>query len=215
MIRTISIRDQVKEYLQTKMMNGKVSFGARISMPELSKSLGVSITPIREALTQLSEANIINSIPNRGFFLPTLNKEEALEIYPIIACLEEFAVKESEYRSNDIKALEEVLRNSIRSNNSRQSVKLDFQFHDVLLRNYTNGNFNKILKDLKIRVFLYEISYRSNPELSYQSWDQHARIIEFLSKHEVEKAAHLVKENWLTGVDFIKRIFEKNQSRMV
>jgi DNA-binding GntR family transcriptional regulator len=173
-------------------------------MPKLSKNLGVSITPIREALTQLHQSNIVKSVPNRGFFLGNLNKREAMEIYPIIASLEQLAVSESVFSPTDVKKLRDIQNRMTHSENSKEKVDLDFKFHDVLLGNYENGTLKGILNDLKIRLYLYEFNYRKVPELNTNSSNHHLKIITALSNNKMNKAANLVKENWLTSVDFIK-----------
>lgn len=211
MLQTASLREQVKEYLQQQMINGDISFGERISMPRLSKDLGVSITPIREALTQLYQANIIKAIPNRGFFLPELNKQEAMEIYPIIASLEYLAVTESRYSKNEIEELKKIQTKIMASSDPVKIIKLDLEFHDVLLQNFANSTLKKILNDLKIRVFLYELNYMKVPELTEKSSDYHLKIITSLVESDNKSAAKYVRENWLSSIGFINEVFNKNQ----
>lgn len=213
MLQTISLREQVKEYLQQQMIKGNISFGERISMPKLSEDLGVSITPIREALTQLHQANIIQAIPNRGFFLPKLNKQEALEIYPIIANLEHMAVIESQYSINDIEKLKTIQAKIMESNDPVKIIKLDLKFHDTLLQKFVNSTLKKILNDLKIRVFLYELNYMMVTELTEKSNDYHLKIIMSLIEGDNKNAAKHVRENWLTSIGFIKEVFNKNQEQ--
>ncbi len=211
MLQTISLREQVKMYLQTKMIKGDISFGERISMPKLSEDLGVSITPIREALTQLYQANIVQAIPNRGFFLPKLNKQEAIEIYPIIANLEYMAVSASVYSSKDIEELKKIHNKIMKANNAKRIIELDLKFHNTLLQNFNNETLKKILNDLKIRVFLYEFNYMKVPELTEKSNNYHLKIIMSLIEGDNKNAAKYVKKNWLTSIAFIKEVFNKKQ----
>ena len=87
------LRNQVKEILLDQMIKGKVKPGKRISLPSFAEELSVSVTPIREALTQLTESGIITYISNRGFFVTDLNEKEASEIYEVISLLEGQAIK--------------------------------------------------------------------------------------------------------------------------
>jgi len=186
MLTKISLRNQVKKYLQQQMLNGKISFGERISMPSLAEKLEVSVTPIREALTQLQQVNIVEAIPNRGFFLPELNKKES---------------------SNDIEKIEKIQAKIETSSSPRTTVTLDLKFHDTLLQNYDNSILKNILDDLKIRVFLYEFHYMQEEELAKLSTTYHQKTIKHLKKGEINKAADSIKESWLTSIDFIKDQF--------
>ena len=209
MLQLTSLREQVKVYLQEQMLKGKISFGERISMPKWSMDLGVSITPIREALAQLHQANIIEAIPNRGFFLPELKEQEAMEIYPIIANLEQMAVIDSQYSKTEIEELKRIQTKIMASENPIKIIKLDLKFHDVLLQNFSNSTMKKILNDLKIRVFLYELNYMKVPKLTEKSSDYHLKIIMSLVEGDNKSAAKFIKENWLSSIKFIKEEFNK------
>ncbi|WP_271785190.1 GntR family transcriptional regulator [Aquimarina algiphila] len=202
----------MKTYLQNKMLDGDIYFGARISLPSLAKELNVSVTPIREALTQLQHANIVEAIPNRGFFLPKLNEKEATEIYPIIASLEHLAISQSQYNEIDIDELKDIQTIIEQSTSPAAIVKYDLQFHEKLLCNFNNHVLHSILADLKIRVFMYEYHYMQSQELAMLSSNYHHRIIAFLSEKKIEKAANLVRESWLTSIDFIKNQFQNNHN---
>jgi len=210
MISKISLRDQVKIYLQNQMLNGNISFNERISLPAVAKELDVSVTPIREALTQLEQSKIVVAIPNRGFFLPALNKKEAVEIYPIIAQLEHMAISQSTYSDKDILALEKIQRAIDKATSPMKIVTKDLKFHEVLLQNFENTILKQIVADLKVRVFLYEFHYMKVSELSELSANYHQNIIQHLKKGNSKKAANLIKESWLTSIDFIINQFDNN-----
>ncbi len=207
MILKISLRNQVKEYLKQQMINGKISFGERISLPSVAKELDVSVTPIREALTQLQQVNIVEAIPNRGFFLPALNKKESAEIYPIIAQLEHLAVSSSTYTTGTIKKLEQIQSNIEKVSTPIEIVLLDIEFHDTLLKDFDNKILKRMLDDLKTRVFLYEFHYMQENDLSALSSNYHRNIIAQLQQKNTDNAADLIKESWLTSIKFIENKF--------
>ena len=69
MIKKTIFRDQVREYLLREMRLGNLQEGETINLAALARELDVSVTPIREALTQLQQSRIITAIPNRGFII--------------------------------------------------------------------------------------------------------------------------------------------------
>jgi DNA-binding GntR family transcriptional regulator len=203
-----SLRDQVKSYLQERMLNGKISFGERIPLQGLSEKLGVSVTPVREALTQLVQANIVKAIPNRGFFLARLNNKEAKDVLPIIATLEHLAVSGSEYTKENIDHLERIQNKAESSKAPVSKLKLDIKFHETLLQNFNNDLMKQVVNDLRIRVSLYEFYYLEDPQMARISASFHRGIIDSLRQNDTQKAADLTRESWLCGIDFIEEQFD-------
>ena len=105
MITKISYRDQVREYLQNQMLLGNLDAGQTLSLAGLARELNVSVTPIREALTQLEQAKIIGSIPNRGFVILNIDTSEAKNVYELIATLEALAIENSAFSVSAVKEL--------------------------------------------------------------------------------------------------------------
>ncbi|MEZ4781590.1 MAG: GntR family transcriptional regulator [Flavobacteriaceae bacterium] len=206
------MRDQVKNFLQDQMINGELSFGERISLPVLAKKLNVSVTPIREALTQLQHADIVEAIPNRGFFLPQPNIEKVSELYPIIANLEYLGVSESSYNKKDIDTLEKLFEKENSYNNPVDRIQSDIKFHQILLKNYKNDSLKNILYDLKLRVFIYEFYYMKDANLAKVSSDYHKNVIASIKNGNTLKAAELIKESWLTSIPFIQGYFKQKTS---
>ncbi len=207
MITIKSLREEVKLHLQKQMLNENLTFKQKISLPKLSQELGVSITPIREALTQLEHAKIVEIIPNRGFFLPNITGSEAIGIYAIIAKLESLAVANSVYSKSDILLLHKLQSKIGSSKKSDEILKLDLKFHDLLIQNYDNDTLKSILHDLKIRIFLYECSYTRDSELITKSSSDHTNIIELLRNGDFQEAAKLVEKHWSLSIDFVKNGF--------
>ena len=92
MIKKVLFRNQVREYLISKMQTGALQDGQLLSLAGIARELEVSVTPIREALTQLEQSNIVVGIPNRGFGIPKLDNKEAKNVYELIAALESLAI---------------------------------------------------------------------------------------------------------------------------
>ena len=77
------------------MQDGNLEPGQSINLAALSRKLKVSVTPIREALTQLQQSQIVQAVPNRGFSIAKVNPEEAKNLYELVAHLELLALEES------------------------------------------------------------------------------------------------------------------------
>ena len=87
------LRELVQERLMDLLTEGVLEAGQDISESELAAALGVSRSPLREALLLLSQQGFIQNIPNRGFFVPEPDPARVSEIYPILAELECLALR--------------------------------------------------------------------------------------------------------------------------
>ena len=87
-----SLKDQVYEYLRDQMQKGKIRPGASINMNETSQKLGVSKTPLRDALLQLEMESFVSILPRRGVVVNQLTLQDIKEYYAIIGALESAAL---------------------------------------------------------------------------------------------------------------------------
>jgi DNA-binding GntR family transcriptional regulator len=208
MIAKISFRDQVREHLQNQMLSGNLNAGQTLSLAGLARELDVSVTPIREALTQLEQAKIISSIPNRGFIISDIDVKEAKNIYELIATLEALAIENSDFSEPDFVELNAAQIKFNQAKTAIERVKADLDFHECLTKNYDNPFARQIIKDLKTRIFFYEKSYMEDAGFTDVSDDQHLEIIELLKTGKQKQAAKLVKKNWLIILKYIQKHLE-------
>ena len=92
------LRDQVKEHLLDQIQKNNLKVGRTINLAAMARQIGISVTPIREALSQLEESQVIKSVPNRGFIVPELTINEARNLYETVSQLEILALEKLRYR---------------------------------------------------------------------------------------------------------------------
>jgi DNA-binding GntR family transcriptional regulator len=202
MIEKVSYRDQVRNILLERMKTGKMQAGDKISLAQLSRELNVSVTPIREALTQLQQSNIIESIPNRGFVLPTLKREEVKNLYELVACLEGLAIENSSYSLEIIQKLKVQQAIFQQTTTAIERINADMLFHEVLTSVYNNPISTQILSDLKIRIFFYEKGFMDENGFYKESEHHHDKMIAHLEKNETKEAAQIVRDNWMQILNY-------------
>lgn len=205
MISKTIFRDQVREHLLAEMKQGNLQEGQTINLAALARKLDVSVTPIREALTQLQQSRIITAIPNRGFIISELSLKEAKDLYDLVAELEVMAIENSTFDENAIISLKEqqvVFKNS-EDTIARINAKLEF--HRLLTQNYENALAQQIIEDLKIRIFFYEREFMSDDLLYSKSDNQHDAIISAIEDDNVPTASLVLKMNWMLILDYIQK----------
>lgn len=205
----INYRDAVRDYLLKKLIQGTLKVTDRISLAEVARALECSVTPIREALTQLEYSFIIQAVPNRGFIIPKLESTEAVQLYKLIAELEKFAIQESFYNEQSLKKLEEKNEQFIAATKPNKNILYDSHFHKLLIKNCKNSFTVRIINDLKVRVFFYESLYMEKSDYVNESYEHHRKIIKAISLNDLNLAGELVKENWMNNLKFIKQYLDE------
>lgn len=191
-----ALRTSVKELLARRIVRGELSPGAPLNLAELATVLGVSVTPLREALIELERDGLVHSILNRGYFVRPLDEGEMRELYPIVAALEILALKSgppSAERLRELDALNERLRGE---RSPGKCIELDDRWHSTLLADCPNATLLRLLPALKRRLYRYEYLFMSDESLQAESARQHAAITAAIRKKNLERAAALLEENW-------------------
>ena len=205
MIKKTIFRDQVREHLLKEMRLGNLQEGQTINLAALARELDVSVTPIREALTQLQQSRIITAIPNRGFIISELSLKEAQDLYDLVADLEVLAIENSEFDKTSIVNLkhQQLVFKNAEDTIARIGAKLEF--HRLLTQNYKNALAQRILDDLKIRIFFYEREFMADDLLYSKSDNQHDAIISAIEDDNLPTAALVLKMNWMLILDYIQK----------
>jgi DNA-binding GntR family transcriptional regulator len=200
-----SQRNPVRSFIMNELMSGALQTGDRLSLPFFAEKLNCSVTPIREALTQLAYVNIVEAIPNRGFIIPPLSAKEAQYLYELIAGLEGLALENSNYTPSDIKELKQLNKKFDETEGSLKRIRADFDFHDKLTRHYKNPLLHQHIHDIKVRIFSYEKEFMSISSMVIDSGNQHRKIIDAVEKGNTTQASRLLKQNWHIMLNFIQK----------
>ncbi len=205
MTRKTNVRDIVREHLLRQMQEGGLEAGQSINLAALSRKLKVSVTPIREALTQLQQSQIVQAIPNRGFSIAKVNPEEAKNLYELVAHLELLALEESTFDVAAITRLKNQRDVVAKAEDSLERVNAYMEFHRLLTENYNNSVVQQILTDLKTRVFFYERAFMANDSFHYNSNAQHDAIISAIEEDNIPSASLFLKMNWMLIQSYIEK----------
>lgn len=211
MISKTTLRDEVKKVLLEFMFEGELKPGERIALPTIAKKLDVSVTPVREALAQLTESGTVIYVPNRGFLIAELNPTEAMEIYELIVLLEGHIVQSSSYTQTDIQLIEACNAKFESAYAKSDRLKYDMEFHQALIDVSSNHMVKKIIEDIRIRIFFYELEYMEKSELRRNSDQSHRTMIVLLKKGENRLAAQELANNWNLSVKEILTAFNHQQ----
>lgn len=195
------LRDKVKDHLLGQIEKGELTIGKTINLASLSRTIGISVTPIREALSQLEQARVINAVPNRGFVVTHLTKKEAGNLYETVAQLEVIALESSLFHPEDI----EHLWHQAKQLDDEKSLNGRFEFHRLLVKNCTNTVLLQTLESLKVRLRFYEQGFAKDTSFFDSANRQNKSIIQAIEQDNIPTAALILKMNWMTVLEYVQR----------
>ncbi|HTK06365.1 MAG TPA: GntR family transcriptional regulator [Ktedonobacteraceae bacterium] len=169
----------------------------RLSDAALAEKLGVSRTPVRQALERLVQDGLVRSDPRRGFWVRTFTVQDIHEIYDLRGALEVLALRLAAPRLDpaDLISQLELIRH-IRERLEQQPVSLflqcDFRLHALLVRASENSRLIHYLSALRSQFSIFQIKCTRNPLRMNPTLDDHEQILMALLENNIDKAASLL-----------------------
>ena len=202
-----TLRTETQQALRARIVDGRMAAGSNVIERDLSQALGVSRTPLREALLGLEGEGLLRAEPQRGFFVAGLSVEEARELYPLIGALEALAIERG--RPESAPRLAEINRKFRAARDAAAAVMHDRDWHETLIRQCTLPRSAAILEVLRTAAARYEYRYFSGRGAIRESARQHDDIARALQRRRFANAATLVKRNWEQGLQWVERNFHQ------
>ena len=198
-------RNRAYNLILTDILNGSLKPGARLVESKLAEKIGVSRTPLREALFRLDQEGFVRSQLRRGFSVKPLSEREAREVFPIVGALEGLALSESGVlvKSNltKLRAANKALLAA--RGRPRTAIHADHKFHQLLLAHCSNAHLLQLVGNLHRILLRYELLYMSDPGLVGVSVEQHNRILEAIANGNIVVAREALQFNYQTGMDAV------------
>ena len=209
----LPLRDVVFNTLREAILKGELKPGERLMELQLASKLGVSRTPIREAIRMLEQEGLAVTIPRKGAEVAKMTEKDMEDVLEIREALDELAAKiacnkiteEQLKRLNEIK---EEFEDSTRTNEVKRIAEADVSFHDVIYDATGNPKLVNMLNNLREQIYRYRVEYLKDEKNYPILIKEHEDIMKALSardKEEVVKAMHVHIANQATAVKEIIR----------
>lgn len=211
--RPVPFRDQLRDIILDQIHSGELEAGASINLNELANDIGVSKTPVREALLHLEAEKLVTSRPGRGFFVPPLLASEAKEIYRAIGAVESAALRLCGAPPNEVfDELDDLTRERMEArDDALRNVELDGRWHEILLSHVDNLPLLETLSHLKNRMLRYEITYMYSPERIDVAVEDHWEIMAALKAERVNDAATILQTHWSRAATLLGPEFDDEE----
>ncbi|MFB7126555.1 GntR family transcriptional regulator [Kitasatospora xanthocidica] len=200
------LREQVKDELLEQLGRGRFTPGESINEVQLAEELGVSRTPLREALISLEREGIITSERGKGFRFAPTGKQEFLDLTAIVIALESLAL-----RTSDPAHLAEIaprLLAEARAFSAPQAPhgtieRHDDAWHALLLSGCANARLREMIDSLKLTLHRYERVVVGDHEILERAAEEHERIAQCLLDGDIDQAVAALEANWTGGMERI------------
>ena len=193
--RSISIADQIFDQLEREILAGKYARGEVLSELSLSKQLGVSRTPIREAIRRLEQEDFLEE-SGRGAVVVGISKEDMEDMYEIRLQIEGPAARRAALNISDgelgeirdVLDLQRFYCEKNGENSSDQIKNLDSEFHKIFYQSTGSKSYFKTLYDLHKRMTKFRKASVSKQSRAMQAHQEHEAIYEALAAHDPDAA---------------------------
>src|SRR5262245_32952477 len=203
-VRT-SLRSEIRDRVLDGLLVGAFAIGRSLNEVALAADLGVSRTPLREALITLTQQGFLRSEPGRGFFVTPLSATEAQEIYPMVWTLETLGLKLEKPRGlaqlDVLDSINAELAGPLL--NAERAVDLDRRWHATLLAHCGNGRLVQTLDTLRAQAWRYEYAYFRDVGRIVTSAAQHRDITSLLRAGDWNGALARLEDNWRQSLEFL------------
>ncbi|WP_411740268.1 GntR family transcriptional regulator [Peribacillus sp. S4] len=203
------MKDEVYNKLRNWIVTGELEPGTKLRDLDLSEQLGISRTPIREALLRLENDGLVITKANRWTLVSPIDLTEAKNIYSIVSALECLAMEQAlpHISAKDIEELEQLNENfnkTIHIGDIFAALQADNEFHNKIIQLSNNLELPKLLSSLKVRIQRIEIHYFSQTDTKNTSYTEHQQIIDAIKKQDLNRAIDAIKANWKNSLNRIR-----------
>ncbi|MBR5650196.1 GntR family transcriptional regulator [Pseudobutyrivibrio sp.] len=187
----LPLRDVVFNTLREAILKGELKPGERLMEMHLATKLGVSRTPIREAIRMLEQEGLAVTIPRKGAQVAKMTEKDLQDVLEVRDALDALAVVCACERMTDAQFVElkeamKAFENATHTDDVRKIVETDEAFHDVIYAAAANPKLENIISSAREQMYRYRYEYVKNPSVYAQLIAEHRAIIEGFNRRDVE-----------------------------
>ena len=193
----LPLRDVVFNTLRQAILRGELQPGERLLEIHLANKLGVSRTPIREAIRKLELEGLVLMIPRKGAVVAEITEKSLRDVLEVRRALEELAMKLAcekilDEEIEELKAAAKEFENALKTGDVTVFAEADVKFHDIIYRTTDNQRLIQLLYNLREQMHRYRVEYLKREDSHETLLAEHRYIIETLEKRDANEAVKAV-----------------------
>lgn len=194
----LPLRDVVFNTLRKAILRGNLEPGERLREIHLADKLGVSRTPIREAIRKLELEGLVVMIPRKGAVVAEITEKSLRDVLEVRRALEALAVRLAcekilDAEVEELKVAAERFEEALETGDVTAFAEADVRFHDIIYRATDNQRLIQLLYNLREQMYRYRVEYLKREDAHETLLEEHQAIIETIEKRDVSKAVEAVR----------------------
>ncbi|HJU46753.1 MAG TPA: GntR family transcriptional regulator [Gaiellaceae bacterium] len=203
------------EQIREAIVDGRLQPGERLKEEQLARELGISRTPVREALVMLQTEGLVDATPNRGSTVRTYSREELEEMYELRALLEGHAAGRAAERITaaqleTLRASCDRFRRLVGGSDVRALVAENSVFHQAILEAAGSERLATMLREVVVLPLVYRSYVWYSPEQAAASCDYHHRLVETFAAGDARAAADTMHRHVMEARDVLVAHFSED-----
>lgn len=193
----LPLRDVVFNTLRQAILRGELKPGERLMEIQLANKLGVSRTPIREAIRKLELEGLVITIPRKGAEVAEITEKSLRDVLEVRRVLEELAVslacdRMGEEEIGKLRWAAREFKKTLSYNDVTKVAEADVAFHDIIYHATGNERLVQMLFNLREQMYRYRVEYLKRKESHPRLLAEHDQIVEMISKRDKAAATKAV-----------------------
>ena len=192
----LPLRDVVFNTLRKAILKGELKPGERLMEIALAERLGVSRTPVREAMRKLELVGLVVMIPRRGAQVANITEKDLNDVLEVRIALENLSIENAcarmtEEQLAELKKAGRYFEETIKEGNLVKLAEADVAFHEVIYKASDNRRLNQVLNNLREQIYRYRVEYLKEEETRNVLVKEHEEIYEAIKNRDVKKAQEI------------------------
>ena len=192
----LPLRDVVFNTLRKAILKGELKPGERLMEIALAERLGVSRTPVREAMRKLELEGLVVMIPRRGAQVANITEKDLNDVLEVRIALENLSIENAcarmtEEQLAELKKAGRYFEETIKGGNLVKLAEADVAFHEVIYKASDNRRLNQVLNNLREQIYRYRVEYLKEEETRNVLVKEHEEIYEAIKNRDVKKAQEI------------------------
>ncbi|MCI9147782.1 MAG: GntR family transcriptional regulator [Hungatella sp.] len=196
----LPLRDVVFNTLRQAILRGELEPGERLMEIQLAERLGVSRTPIREAIRKLELEGLVLMIPRKGAEVAKISEKSLRDVLELRRCLEELAIelacqRMTEEEINGLEKAQEAFREAVSSKDVMLMAETDEKYHEIIYEGTNNSRLVQIINNLREQMYRYRLEYIKDADKRQILLIEHENILKAVRGRHVAEAKAAMREH--------------------
>lgn len=212
------LREVIFNTLREAIIVGELKPGERLMEVQLAEKMGVSRTPVREAIRKLELEGLVDMLPRKGAHVADLSVKDIVDVLEVRASLDGLAsslaaLRITDEEIKDLKHSQAQFANYVEKENLQGSIKKDVEFHDIIFRASRNEKLIQIANNLREQIQRFRVIYLKDYSSGRELVKEHQDILDAVEARNFELAREVAQKHIKNQEQAILRAVKKDNGK--